>query len=306
MWRLVGIQGVYEGRFFDLKMDTITIGKGDGCGIILSDDQSVVENQAELLLCSGSYLFKDIDRSSPKTINGIVPQGMVTLNHRDMIQIGESVFRLEQVEAPTRNAGCAFPRADAGREVQIPAKAMPWRLVVTVVFLIAVLASIVIPNIRRANEYRARRAENLRMVQAAVASLQSIGSALKVGVSHDEYSKKVIDAQTKIDAYIAKFGESEFSDKLLGIQQAYVDAGELWDYKINYDQGDFFSEYGLYGRETEEKATELYRMCRSRYPQTFKKVRDGGAMVDSALHTETAMQLIWDQASEAMSKLKLP
>lgn len=312
MWRLVGIGGVYNGRFFDLKMDSITIGKGDRCGISLSEDESVAESQSELLLCNGSYVFNDIEKSCPTTINGAAPAGMVTLSHGDTVQIGESIFRVEQTATPSHTAACAFPSVAKTKEARKWAKVMSPRLALVILLVVLVVAAIAIPNIRRVNEYHTRHAECMRMAQETIASLKSIGSALKVGVSHDEYGKKVIEAQTKVDIYVSKFGKDDFDGlgaKLTTMQQAYVDAGELWDYKINYDEGDFFSEYGVYSPETEERATELYRMCRLRYPETFKLMKEGGAKMDSVfqpLHTDTAMQLIWHRASEAMSGVKLP
>lgn len=312
MWRLVGIQGVYSGRFFDLKMDNITIGKDEHCGISLHEDGSVAENQSEFLLCNGSYVFKDLDSTCPTTINGAVPVGMVTLSNGDTVQIGESIFRVENMEAPSHTAACAFSRAKESNKDRRWTRMISLRLALAILLIIVVIAAVVVPNIRRANEYRAKRAAGMRMAQETISSLKSIGSALKVGVSHDEYGRKVIDAQTQVDAYISKFSKDEFSGlgaQLVAVQQAYVDAGELWDYKINYDEGNFFSEYGVYSRETEERATELYRMCRTRYPETFKPMKEGGAKMDSVfqpLHTDTAMQLIWHRASEAMSKVKLP
>ncbi|NLN77116.1 MAG: FHA domain-containing protein [Armatimonadetes bacterium] len=324
MWRLVGIQGVYNGRFFDLDKDSIAIGTGDGCGVSLSEDQAIADNQAEILLCNGNYVFKDLGGACPTTINGTVPTGMVTLNHGDMVQIGESVFRVEQTEVPGRATACAFPRTETTKGIELSAsmlKAVPLKLLIAVGLAILLIAAIAVPNIRRANECRAKRTESIHMAQEVIASLQSIGSALKVGVSHDEYGRKIIDAQTKIDVYIAKFGKDEFDGlggKLLKAQQAYVDAGELWNYKIRFERSDYFDHGDPYfrslpgERERIRAASELLDLV-SRYPQIDKKAENGGAEVDStyetggtyrSYHTDTTMQIIWECASEEVSKLK--
>lgn len=326
MWRLIGVQGVYSGRFFDLDKDSITIGKGSGCAVNLNEDEAIADNQAEILLCNGSYVFRDLGGACPTTINGTVSAGMVTLNNGDMVQIGESVFRVEQTQVPGRATACAFPRTEPIKGIELSTsmlKVIPWKLATAVVLAVLVIAAIAIPNIKRANECKARRAEGMRIAQEVVASLQSIGSALKVGVNHDEYGKKVIDAQTKIDAFIGKFGKDEFGGlggKLQKAQQAYVDAGELWNYKIRFEHSDYFDHGDPYFRSLPREqdrinaAGELLDLV-SRYPQIDRKADDGGAEVDStyetggtyrSYHTDTAMQIIWECASEEVSKLKLP
>lgn len=321
MWRLVGVQGVYNGRFFNLDKDTVTIGKGDGRGVSLAEDQAVAEDQAEILLCNGSYVFKDFDSACPTTVNGTVPAGMVALSHGDMVQIGESVFRVEQTEASVRATAGAHPEPEPAKGVDLsasPPKGVPWKLVTAVLFVTLIIATIAIPNIRR-------HAEGMRMAQDAVSSFESLGSAIKIGVSEEEYRKKVIDAQTKVDAYIRKFGKDEFGglgEKLLKVQLAYVDAGELWDYKIRFDSSDFSSNFRDRGdfylthvtpefRQAAERLLDLF----SRYPHIDKQVKDGGAAIDSTYgytggpypryHIDTAMQIIWERASEDVLKLKL-
>lgn len=96
MWRLVGIQGLYKGRFFDLNKDRLTVGKDGSCAICLGDDTSVAEKQAELVLCNGSYIYRDTDSPCPTMLNGDNIAGMVALKIGDSIQIGESVFRVEE------------------------------------------------------------------------------------------------------------------------------------------------------------------------------------------------------------------
>lgn len=318
MWRLIGVQGVYSGRFFDLDKDSITIGKGNSCGVSLTEDQAIADNQAEILLCNDNYVFRDLDGACPTTINGTVSVGMVTLSHGDMVQIGESVFRVEQTQVPSRTTACTSPQTEPTKGIELSAsmlKVVPWKLVTAVVLAILIIAAVAIPNIRRVNECR-------RMAQEVVASFQSIGSALKVGVSHDEYGKKVIDAQTKLDAFIAKFGENGpngLGAKLLTIQQAYVDAGAVWDFKIRFKNGDYFDLgdphfRSLSGEQERIDAAERLMGLVSRYPGIEKKTDEGGAMVEDtyygvggtyhSYHTDTAMQIIWDCASEKVSKLK--
>jgi competence protein ComGC len=96
MWRLVGIQGMYKGRFFDLNKDRLTVGKDGSCAICLGDDTSVAQKQAELVLCNGSYIYRDTDSPCPTMLNGDNIAGMVALKIGDSIQIGESVFRVEE------------------------------------------------------------------------------------------------------------------------------------------------------------------------------------------------------------------
>lgn len=303
MWRLIGVQGVYNGRFFDLNKDSITIGKGNSCGVSLGEDQAIADNQAEVLLCNGSYVFRDLDDACPTTINGTVSAGMVTLNHGDMVQIGESVFRVEQTEVPSRTTACAFPRTEPTKGVKLSASMLnvvSWKLVAAVVLAVLVIAAIAIPNIRRANECR-------RMTQEAVASLKYIDSALKVKVSRVEYNRKIIDAQTKIDSYIAKFGEDKFGGlgtKLLNIQQAYVDGGELWDCAIRNDGTAFLALNDPCLKSDED----LYRTLRERYPDIEKQIEDGGARIndEDVIVMDDAMQIIWKHASEELSTLRLP
>lgn len=309
MWRLVGVQGVYSGRFFDLDKDSIRIGKGDGCGVSLAEDQSIADNQAEILLCNGSYVFKDLDSTCPTTVNGTVSTGMVTLSHGDMVQIGESVFRVEQTEVPGRATACASPRTEPTKGIELSASMLnvvPWKLVTAVLFVTLVIAAIAIPNIRRANE---RHRECMRMAQEAVAPLKYINSELKVGISYNDYNRKIVEAQTKIDAYTSKFSNYELDGlgtKLLNIQQAYVDAGELWDFAVENDRRDtaFLALNDPYLASDEN----LYRTLTERYPDIEKHIEDGGAKIDDddVIVMDNAKQIIWNRASEELSTLRLP
>lgn len=142
MWRLVGVQGVYSGRLFNLDKDSMTIGKGSGCGISLAEDHTVAEDQAEVLLCNGGYVFKDVDSACPTMLNGTVPAGMVTLNHGDMIQIGESIFRVEHAGSQTR--ACSAPGVTQNISSESTRQELPWRLRcehIAVVALLIVLVS---------------------------------------------------------------------------------------------------------------------------------------------------------------------
>jgi hypothetical protein len=121
MWRLVGIHGLYQGRFFDLSGERIYIGRSASSNIPLDLDESIGDTQLCLQLTDGAYTLTDLSSRCPTTVNGVTAGPAVALRGGDSIQVGDSVFRLEWSgpppaatplnEAPVHQAPTAPPRS---------------------------------------------------------------------------------------------------------------------------------------------------------------------------------------------------
>lgn len=95
MWRLVGIHGLYQNRYFDLSGERIVVGHAASSNIPLDLDESIGESQLSLQLTNGAYTLTDLNGRCPTTVNGITAGPATVLRGGDSVQIGDSVFRLE-------------------------------------------------------------------------------------------------------------------------------------------------------------------------------------------------------------------
>lgn len=328
MWRLLGIQGAYSGRFFDLTKDRLIIGSDAACDISLGEDDCVAESHAELVLCNGNYVFRDLNTGCPSTLNGQVVSAMTALNDGDTVQIGDSVFRLEQMLSGAQAKAGDYATTDApgpstrdkGNAVAFahsPSSSGTTRYVngtrngvfVAIVAVLVLLAGMgIVANrsvqAKRAVQERVRMAEQQRhenkvkMATDAILSLKAIGSALTVGINEGGYSEKVVYAQTKIDAYVSECGEAGFdrlATKLRSALELYADAGSIWNYKISTN----FSFGPL---------NPLWSMCRDKYPQVYDSTDIGGARRhgEGGIDCDLAMQILWAKAGTKAELLKLP
>ncbi|MHB0913357.1 MAG: FHA domain-containing protein [Armatimonadota bacterium] len=101
MWRLLGIEGVYQNQCFKLNEEHTSVGAGEKCHIRLDGDESVPQWQGEFLVQGNSCMYGDLDSTHLAVVNKTDEGGFYYLFHGDTIRIGGTLFRLEYVnEAP--------------------------------------------------------------------------------------------------------------------------------------------------------------------------------------------------------------
>lgn len=93
--RLVGLQGVYAGRVFDLAADSITVGRDPSNMIALTEDTAVSRMHAQIMKSSGAVTITDIGSSNGTFVNGMRITSPHPLMNGDELQIGGSKFRFE-------------------------------------------------------------------------------------------------------------------------------------------------------------------------------------------------------------------
>ncbi|MHB0912591.1 MAG: FHA domain-containing protein [Armatimonadota bacterium] len=96
MWRLVGIEGIHRGRWFELEEDYTLIGSREPCHIRLDGDGCAAERQGEFILWNGECLYRDLDHRYMSAVNGVENAGIFKLRPGDTIRIGGTLFRLER------------------------------------------------------------------------------------------------------------------------------------------------------------------------------------------------------------------
>ncbi len=268
MWRLLGVQGAYKGRFFDLTKDRLIIGSGAVCDIELCEDDCIAESHAELLLCNGNYVFRDLNTSCPSTLNGQVVITMTALNDGDSIQIGDSVFRLEQMLSGAPAKAGDFATTDApGPSTRAPVlsssavtsyAASPRTLMVLVVVAVLVLlAGIAVFSNRNtqarqaqpsapalsvgkdarqpgAGDDKALTSQNAQLdacADSAVESFLALDSRLSVGMSRESYTQELGNLKVALD----KFGRTPGGEdhpayrKLALAYNEYQIAQQTWE-----------------------------------------------------------------------------
>ncbi|MHB0913535.1 MAG: FHA domain-containing protein [Armatimonadota bacterium] len=97
MWRLLGIEGIHAGRWFEIAEDYTLIGTGERCDVRLEGDGCAAERQGEFILWSGECLYRDLDHRYISAVNGVEDTGIAKLRPGDTIRIGGTLFRMERV-----------------------------------------------------------------------------------------------------------------------------------------------------------------------------------------------------------------
>ncbi|MCE5322787.1 FHA domain-containing protein [bacterium] len=92
--RLIGTQGAYAGRIFDIPEGSVIIGRESSNQIALTDDSTASRRHAAITSANGEYTIRDEGSSNGTFVNGarITEQ---KLTPGDEIQIGGSKFRFE-------------------------------------------------------------------------------------------------------------------------------------------------------------------------------------------------------------------
>jgi len=92
--RLVGMQGAYMGKIFDITGTEVTIGRGAENAVALVDDNTASRHHASIIIQSGAYSIRDMGSSNGTFVNGakITEQA---LKPGDEVQVGSTRFRFE-------------------------------------------------------------------------------------------------------------------------------------------------------------------------------------------------------------------
>jgi len=92
--RLVGTQGTYSGRIFEITSESVTIGRDQGNSIALAEDSTVSRRHATITKTDSEYTIRDEGSSNGTFVNGarITEQ---KLRPGDEVQIGGTRFRFE-------------------------------------------------------------------------------------------------------------------------------------------------------------------------------------------------------------------
>ncbi len=93
--RLVGTQGIYAGRSFDLQADLLTIGREPTNAIALVDDSAVSRRHAQIIRQGDQVEIEDLGSTNGTYVNGIRISSPTPLQTGDTVQIGSTVFRVE-------------------------------------------------------------------------------------------------------------------------------------------------------------------------------------------------------------------
>ncbi|MHB0914018.1 MAG: FHA domain-containing protein [Armatimonadota bacterium] len=96
MWRLLGIEGIHVGRWFELGEDYTLVGSGERCHVHLAGDGCAAERQGEFILWNGECLYRDLDHRYMSAVNGVEDAGIFKLRPGDTIRIGGTLFRMER------------------------------------------------------------------------------------------------------------------------------------------------------------------------------------------------------------------
>lgn len=80
----------------------------------------------------------------------------------------------------------------------------------------------------------------------ALKALRKVGAATQVGVNYQQYGSLVIDAQVAVNEAIRVLPEGELNREINAAIDAYVDAGQIWNAKIqsSTDELDTYSVSG--------------------------------------------------------------
>jgi DNA-binding NtrC family response regulator len=89
--QLVGIDGPLKGQVFAIKAPDLTIGRGAGNRLAITNDPFVSRDHCVIRESNGEYLLEDLDSQNGTFVNGI-PVRRRTLSHGDHVQAGGSVF----------------------------------------------------------------------------------------------------------------------------------------------------------------------------------------------------------------------
>ena len=92
--RLVGVQGAYMGKVFEVSDTGITIGRGADNTVALVDDSTASRHHATISGQAGAYVIRDQGSSNGTFVNG-AKVAEQTLKPGDEVQIGSTRFRFE-------------------------------------------------------------------------------------------------------------------------------------------------------------------------------------------------------------------
>lgn len=111
----------------------------------------------------------------------------------------------------------------------------------------------------------------------AVESLKKVQAGTQVGVNYSNYGQLLIDAKAKVNEASTLLPNGKLKDELNATMDAYQDAGQVWNEKIQ--QHDLYSGFGI-GQGLIEKYS---------IPTTDAAYKPAGLTASSDL----AMQVIW-------------
>jgi hypothetical protein len=74
--------------------------------------------------------------------------------------------------------------------------------------------------------------------QRALRAIRKIAAGTKVGVSRQQYSQLVIDAQAEVDEATDKLPDGELKVRLIETMEIYTSVNKLWANQIKHDQLD--------------------------------------------------------------------
>lgn len=103
MAHLLQIAGPSPGQVFPLTTATCTIGRGDGCDLIVHD-QSVSRRHLEVRLCGRDYLAEDLGSSNGTLLNGELMNAPTAPGQGDCLQLCDVKFQFHSSLSPTDSA----------------------------------------------------------------------------------------------------------------------------------------------------------------------------------------------------------
>ncbi len=93
--RLIGTQGQYSSRIFEISGDSIIVGRDPDNEIALPEDNTASRRHARIAKENGSFTITDEGSSNGTYVNGMRITGRHQLQPGDEIQIGSTKFRFE-------------------------------------------------------------------------------------------------------------------------------------------------------------------------------------------------------------------
>jgi len=72
----------------------ITIGRGQGCGIVLSGDEFASIIHARVFANNDEVFVEDLKSRNGTLVNGQTANGIIALNHGDRVQLGETILEI--------------------------------------------------------------------------------------------------------------------------------------------------------------------------------------------------------------------
>jgi hypothetical protein len=93
--RLIGMQGSYSGRIFELTADNMTFGRDTSNAVPLPEDTTVSRRHARICRENSLCIISDEGSSNGTFVNGIKISGRQPLQPGDEVQIGSTKYRFE-------------------------------------------------------------------------------------------------------------------------------------------------------------------------------------------------------------------